>query len=410
MYNLSNHYENIYHYLKTIITDPRVAYLHPFGSTQPENVEIIRDDTITLDSESNHVSFNDDSEPVDLHRRGPLFIFYDQEPLDFDYNKTLLDYISGNTKGPWILVNTERTSVDKDRLIEHYPFAELNYFFHIFAAADWYRGHEYIPGIIAPEDRQLKKTYITFNRLTSNRRIYRSLLINELYKNKLLDAGYVSYSKDCPDGGDFAENLRKGVPEYKLPTKLVNQAIKNISKLPELRIDFNEDEYIPNQSMLLSPLDKLMESFIFVVTETCYFQSKTHLTEKVFKPIVLRMPFLLLGCAHNLEYLRSYGFKTFSDFWDESYDAIEDPIKRLNAVVAILKDIATMSPEQQKAMLRDMEPILEHNYNLFNDPEFVKREWNHLKQQLADMCKLYEYKPPYRLNLRLGQAIPVDPK
>ena len=194
--------------------------------------------------------------------------------------------------------------------------------------------------------------------------------------------------------------------EYKLPEKLINEAITNISKLPELRIDFADQDHIPNQSMLLSPIDKLMESFIFLVTETCFFQSKTHLTEKIFKPIVLRMPFLLLGCAHNLEYLRSYGFKTFSDFWDESYDAIEDPIMRMDAVVTILKDIATMSPDQQKAMLRDMEPILDHNYNLFNDPNFVRKEWNHLKEQLAMMCDNYRFIPPYRLN-NLGQAIPV---
>ena len=407
MYNLSNHYENIYHYLKTIITDPRVAYLHPFGSTQPENLEIIRDDTNVSDGDVNIVQFSECTVPTDSTRRGPLFIFYDQEPLDFDYNKTLLDYITGNTRGPWILVSTERNSIDKDKILEHYPFANLDYFFHIFAAADWYRGHEYIPGIIAPKDRQLKKTYITFNRLTSNRRIYRSLLVNELYKNNLLEHGHVSYSKNCPDGGSFDNNLRNGVPEYQLSTELVEEAIANISQLPELRIDFADHDYIPNQSMLLTPLDKLMESFVFVVTETCYFQTKTHLTEKVFKPIVLRMPFLLLGCAHNLEYLRSYGFKTFSDFWDESYDSIEDPILRLEAVVKIIKDISTMSSEQQSAMLRDMEPILDHNYNLFNDPNFVKQEWTHLTQQLNALCDLYQFKPPYRLNARLGQAIPV---
>ena len=42
MYNLSSHYENIFQHLQSIITDPRVVYLHPFGSTQPENIEIIR--------------------------------------------------------------------------------------------------------------------------------------------------------------------------------------------------------------------------------------------------------------------------------------------------------------------------------------------------------------------------------
>jgi hypothetical protein len=285
------------------------------------------------------------------------------------------------------------------------PFAEVNYFFHIFAAADWFRGHEYLPGLVAPADRQLKKTYITLNRITSSKHLYRSLLVNELYKNNLLDSGYVSYSKVCPDNGkSFETNIQQGVPEYPLSDQLKQEAINNIAQLPELRIDF--DQTIPNQSMILSPIPQLMESFLFLVTETCYFQNKTHLTEKIFKPIVLKMPFILVGCANNLEYLRSYGFKTFSDFWDESYDTIFDPIERLKAIVKILQNISSMTVEEQKSMLVKMQPVLDHNYNLFNNPDFVRSEWEHLKEQLRLMCCNYKFIPPYTPNVRLGQAIP----
>ena len=391
MYNITNHYENIYTFLKTIITDPRVVYLHPFGSTQPENLENIRDD--------GKITSNSD-------RRGPLFIFYDQEPLNYVYNKNLFQYIKDNNRGPFILINTEQHSVEKQQICDHYGFAHLDYFFHIFAAADWYRGHEYIPNLIHPSERHLKKTYITFNRLTSGERIYRSLFINELYKERLLDTGHVSFSKDCPDGGDFAENLTKGITNQKVDPTLVDEAIANILPLPELRIDF-EDQYIPNQSMVLSPLSQLMESFIFVVTETCYWQDKTHLTEKIFKPIVLRMPFILVGCANNLAYLRSYGFRTFGEFWDEGYDSVADPIERMRAIVKILKDISNLSSQQQKDLLSEMQPILDHNYQLFNDPNFIRREWQHLTNSLEDICQYYKFVPPYKLDLKTGQAIPL---
>ena len=326
--------------------------------------------------------------------------------MNFSYNKDFFDYVVSNTQGPYVLVSTERNSTEKDVICDRYGFVPVDYFFHIFAAHDWYRGHDFLPGIVAPTDRVFKKTYITFNRLTSNERIYRSLFVNELYKNNLLDFGYVSFSKDCPDGGAFDDNLRKGIENQKIDPAIVVEAINNINQLPELRIDF-PDQHIPNQSMLLSPLPQLMESFIFVVTETCYWQSKTHLTEKIFKPIVLKMPFLLLGCAHNLEYLRSYGFKTFSAFWDESYDIIEDPNERMQAVTEILKDIATMSLEQQQAMIRDMLPVLEHNYNLFNDPNFIKQEWESLKTKLKDAAESFYLPPPYELNVKTGQRIPL---
>jgi hypothetical protein len=394
MYNLSVHYENIYNYLRTIIADPRVGYLHPFGSTQPEHLEMLRDDSNPPDQR----------DPPQRH--GPLFFFHDQEPVDFEYNRPLFDHLRDKTHAPCILVTTEQESSDAELVYQEYPFARLNYFFHIFAAADWFRGHQYLPGLILPSERTIEKTYISFNRLTSNRRIYRSLLVNELYKNNLLDSGYVSYSHHCPDDGAFDDNLRKGVPEYKFDPMYIKEAIDNIKQIPELRIDF-PGQPIPNQSMNLGPLENLMRSFVYVVTETCYFQHKTHLTEKIFKPIVLRMPFILTGCAYNLDYLRSYGFKTFSDYWDESYDRVEDPVERLKAITEVIKTINQLSVNKQKSMLLDMQPILDHNYNLFTN-DLVDQEWARLKQSLKDMCDLYRFQYPYRPNFRLGQSIPAD--
>ena len=388
MYNLSSHYENIFQHLQTIITDPRVVYLHPFGSTQPENLEFRRND-------------------VDAGQfRGPMFIFYDQEPLDLEYNRPVFDRIADLEQKPFILVSTERDSADADRICEEFPFLHISYFFHIFAAHDWFRGHQMLPGIQLPQDRTLEKTYISFNRLTSNRRIYRSLLVNELYKNNLLEHGYVSYSHHCPDDGAFDDNLRRGVPEYEFDPAYIEEAIANINQLPELRIDFAGQD-IPNQSMLLSPMSELMKSFVFLVTETCFFQTKTHLTEKIFKPIVLRMPFVLAGCAHNLEYLRSYGFRTFSDYWDESYDTIEDPILRLQAITQVIKTIGSLGREQQKNMLLDMQPVLEHNYQLFNDPAFIRREWDHLIHSITEIDRAFRRVPPYQLDIRTGLPVPI---
>ena len=388
MYNLSSHYENIFQHLQTIITDPRVVYLHPFGSTLPENLEFRRND-----------------EDADRFR-GPMFIFYDQEPLDLEYNRPVFDRVAGLEQKPFILVSTERDSDEAKRICEEFPFIHISYFFHIFAAHDWFRGHQMLPGIQLPHERTLEKTYISFNRLTSNRRIYRSLLVNELYKNNLLDSGYVSYSHHCPDNGAFDDNLRKGVPEYKFDPDYIEQAITNINQLPELRIDFPGQD-IPNQSMLLSPMKQLMESFIFLVTETCFFQRKTHLTEKIFKPIVLRMPFILAGCAYNLAYLRSYGFRTFGDYWDESYDTIEDPVLRIEAITQVIKTVNKLSTQQQMTMLLDMQPILEHNYQLFNDPAFIRREWDHLIDSITAIDRAFQRIPPYRLDVRTGLPVPI---
>jgi hypothetical protein len=95
------------------------------------------------------------------------------------------------------------------------------------------------------------------------------------------------------------------------------------------------------------------------------------------------MPFILVGPAHNLEYLRSYGFRTFGRWFDESYDAIEDPIERMTAVADLIEEICSYSMRDLEHMLKEMTPILNHNYNLFYSNEFLDHCWQELLTNLA---------------------------
>ena len=84
-----------------------------------------------------------------------------------------------------------------------------------------------------------------------------------------------------------------------------------------------------------------------------------------------------------------------------------DPILRMLSVTTILTELSNLSKEKLQSILVEMEPILEHNYQLFNNPNFVKKEWDHLTTSLKDISCLYEYKPPCTVNLKLQQAIPT---
>ena len=358
-----------------IVTQPKVAYLHPFGSTQPENVESI------------DLSGND----------GPLLFCYDQEPLIPDFNRSLFKYAKTHRDDqgkfrPVILLNTELDSQAKNQILEEHEFIDCYYFFHAFAAADWYRGYQYDLKLTAPKERIIRKKYITFNRITGGARSYRSFLVAELAKNDLLELGHVSYSDTCPVyNNSYKENIFGAIAQYNLDADYVLES-KNILDTVNfpLRIDYQNKNNIPNGSQTLSAIPECMESFLHIVTETCFWENKCHLTEKIFKPIVAQQPFVLLGCANNLAYLKRYGFRTFDQWWDESYDEINDPVARLQAVVRIVKDISDLSNGKLEKMLVDMQSVLDHNYRWFYSKEFLDLVWNELKENLTSAIdKIY---------------------
>lgn len=340
-----------------------------------------------------------------------MIICYDQEPLldscQETFEKIRQMYSPGRNRSI-ILLNTETNSEIKNQLLKQFRFGDCSYFFHIFAAADWYRGYQYCNDFTPPSQRQLNKKFITFNRITGNSRAYRSLFVAELAKEDLLKSGHVSYSKDCPEHGRYQDTIFELVEKHDVPYEYIVECKTAIDQIDyELRIDFKDDYHIPNGSQTLNAIPEMMESFLHVVTETCFWETKEHLTEKIFKPIVARQPFVLLGCANNLRYLKSYGFKTFDSWWDESYDSIEDPVQRIQAVVKIIRDICAMSIDELEGMLRGMNYILDYNYNLFYSQDFVQREWNNLKQSL--MQAVVQYPPRSTLGIPILDHLYISP-
>jgi hypothetical protein len=117
---------------------------------------------------------------------------------------------------------------------------------------------------------------------------------------------------------------------------------------------------------------------LYLVTETVATGRRLHLTEKTFKPICLRMPFIIVGTQGSLQYLRSYGFQTFGDYWDESYDDETDDVKRIEMISQILCRLDSMSLEQKQKLFNDMFDVLEYNYNHFYNGNFEQILWNEL--------------------------------
>jgi hypothetical protein len=103
------------------------------------------------------------------------------------------------------------------------------------------------------------------------------------------------------------------------------------------------------------------------------------LTEKTFKPIAMGMPFIIVGTQGSLQYLRSYGFQTFGDLWDESYDNEPDDHLRIEKIAKVLQQLET---SDRQAIFESAQAIVQHNWNHFYGGGFEAVLWQELQDML----------------------------
>jgi len=85
-----------------------------------------------------------------------------------------------------------------------------------------------------------------------------------------------------------------------------------------------------------------------------------------------------------LEYLRNYGFKTFGDIWDETYDLIENPKDRLTQIVSLMRQIADWDTETKHKKMQMAQQIVDYNRQWFFSPEFFNQIIGELKTNLTE--------------------------
>lgn len=87
------------------------------------------------------------------------------------------------------------------------------------------------------------------------------------------------------------------------------------------------------------------------------------LTEKIAKPLATGKPFVLLGGRNSLRLLRDWGFATFGNIIDESYDDEEIPTLRIEKIIRSLQQVYH-SPNRQQ-ILTQMNQTAQHNISQY---------------------------------------------
>lgn len=102
------------------------------------------------------------------------------------------------------------------------------------------------------------------------------------------------------------------------------------------------------------------EYFLEIVAETDIITTNW-ITEKTVKNLYIGKPFLVMGGLGILEKIRSFGFKTFSPWIDETYDTIENNYLRLEKIKEEIGRLAQLSYGDIQQIHQQLLPILEHN-------------------------------------------------
>jgi len=348
----------------------------PFGRSDPDSVVNYGTDT---DPEHNYIFFFD-QEPIHLDMHMPTFLKVRNYNLDITHDMTVVSPIrNGRIRNAGYIVTSEKDSANVDALYSKYGWKPLYYFFHGWAALDWYRGYDKTFLIKPIAEREIAKTFIAPNRIVAGERQHRLEILYHIFKNNMQD-NHISCPAVCP-----AENIS------------IHDAIKPlISKYPDIETVFVEQQLPinfagetdhPMHSCWLSLFDECAESLLYLVTETVATGRRHHLTEKTFKPIALGMPFVIVGTQGSLKYLRSYGFKTFGSIWDESYDDEPDDQLRYKKIADLLKNLDSMSIAQKNALFDSAKDIIQHNWDHFYKGGFEQILWVELQEMLNSIEK-----------------------
>jgi hypothetical protein len=223
-----------------------------------------------------------------------------------------------------------------------------------------------------------EKLFLMWNRRYRYHRIVLALMLESL---NLIDKTYISFS--ASDIERQTTTFEQAVPyhiiqNWGISNDVSQETINSFASRLPLTIDneTNINQMCEDRGNVSRPY--YQNSLVSLITETNFDNPEVTLTEKSYKPIKEKHPFIIAGVNGALKGLHRAGFKTFSEFWDESYDDIACPATRIRAIKQIIEEISTWDNDKILDFKRKVKPILDHNYNVLKNasPRTVALEIN----------------------------------
>ena len=196
---------------------------------------------------------------------------------------------------------------------------------------------------------------------------HRMLMLMEFASRNLLDSSLYSFPSGPPTRpnpnpdqvfDEYLNTARLEIdPNRHYDSKLVDSLRQRLPlEIDRFGLDFTRHDHASPQL-----IDSFRRSLVSVITESMFTEQTIHITEKTYRALSNFSPFVVVSVRHHLRSLRSMGFKTFHDFWDESYDECRDPAERFQRILSVIDYIASWDSAKIKDFKQQVWPILCHN-------------------------------------------------
>ena len=259
----------------------------------------------------------------------------------------------------YILLHSEKNSSDVEKFKG--SAEPVYYWCHGIIARDWYRFAESDPRL--NRQKNSKDTFLIYCRAWSGTREYRLKFLQILIDQQLInhcktsvlqhDQGYDLLTYKCNNSNFQPDNAQLCAVPINLESAVASA-------------DYCAEDFANTD--------------ISIVLETIADDTKIHLTEKTLRPIACGHPFMLIAGPGSLEYLRSYGFKTFAPWINESYDQEPNIVKRMKMVTAEMERIQSMPVSDRKYLLFQLQTITQFNKRHFFSDDF----FNQIRDELVE--------------------------
>jgi hypothetical protein len=214
-----------------------------------------------------------------------------------------------------------------------------------------------------------------FECLLGARREHRDFAMLNMQQSGLLDQSIVTYRDLFV--GHWIDQTPKRVADMFGNRQLLYPYVS-----PNLNPSWEVKENMDNSVSGIVPWEIYNHTWFSVVCETLGNNRVFLSAEKTAKCFQARRLFVVLAIQGFLQHYRNWGFETFGDVIDESYDTELDDIVRWSKA---FEQINWLCKQNLSALLQKLKPKLDHNHNRLY--EFEREKTQELQNFIASYLK-----------------------